>query len=52
MFTPDELRALSLLLVLVALGACLRLVEARHPRFLTLTLGDSPFSQMILCAIR
>jgi competence protein ComEA len=40
-FTPDELRALSLLLVLVALGACLRLVEAQHPRFLTLTLGDS-----------
>lgn len=41
MFTPDELRALSLLLALVALGACLRLVETRHPRFLTLTLGDS-----------
>jgi competence protein ComEA len=41
MFTPDELRALALLVFLLALGAGLSVLEARHPRILALTLGDS-----------
>ena len=41
MFTPDEARALALLCALLVLGAFLSVLEARHPRFLTLTLGDS-----------
>jgi competence protein ComEA len=41
MFTPDELRALALVLALVTLGASLTWLDARHPRMLTLTLGDS-----------
>jgi len=41
MLTPDELRALALLSALVALGTTLTWVDTRHPRFLTLTLGDS-----------
>jgi competence ComEA-like helix-hairpin-helix protein len=41
MFTPDEIRALALLLALLLLGSGLTLLEARHPRFLALTLGDS-----------
>jgi len=41
MFTPDEVRALALLLALLLLGSGLTLLEARHPRFLALTLGDS-----------
>jgi competence protein ComEA len=41
MFTPDELRALALLLALLLLGSGLSLLEARNPRFLALTLGDS-----------
>jgi len=41
MLTPDELRALALLSILVALGTTLTWVDTRHPRFLTLTLGDS-----------
>ena len=41
MLTPDELRALALLSVLIALGTTLTWVDTRHPRFLTLTLGDS-----------
>ena len=41
MFTPDEVRALALLLALLLLGSGLSLLEARHPRFLALTLGDS-----------
>jgi competence protein ComEA len=41
MFTPDEVRALALLLALLLFGSGLTLLEARHPRILTLTLGDS-----------
>lgn len=41
MLTTDEARALAVLSALVALGAVLGWVDARHPRFLTLTLGDS-----------
>jgi competence protein ComEA len=41
MFTPDEARALALLTALLLLGAFLSVVEARHPKFLALTLGDS-----------
>jgi competence protein ComEA len=41
MFTPDELRALLLLVFLLTLGAGLTVLEARHPRILALTLGDS-----------
>lgn len=41
MFTPDELRALALLLALVTLGAALTFLDARHPHLLALTLGDS-----------
>jgi competence protein ComEA len=41
MFTPDEVRALALLLALLLLGSGLSLLEARNPRFLALTLGDS-----------
>jgi competence ComEA-like helix-hairpin-helix protein len=41
MFTPDELRALALLLALVTLGAALTFLDARHPKILALTLGDS-----------
>jgi len=41
MFTPDELKALALLCALVAVGAGLSLLEARHPKILALTLGDS-----------
>jgi len=41
MLTPDELRALALLSALVALGTALSWLDARHPRILTLTLGDS-----------
>jgi competence protein ComEA len=41
MFTPDEARALFLLCALLLLGAFLSVVEARHPKFLALTLGDS-----------
>jgi competence ComEA-like helix-hairpin-helix protein len=41
MFTPDELRALALLLALVTLGAGLTWMDARHPKILALTLGDS-----------
>jgi competence protein ComEA len=39
--TTDEVRALAVLSALVALGAVLGWIDARHPRFLTLTLGDS-----------
>ncbi len=41
MFTPDELRALALLSALVTLGAGLTWMDARHPKLLALTLGDS-----------
>ena len=41
MLTTDEARALAILSALVALGAVLGWVDARHPRFLHLTLGDS-----------
>lgn len=41
MFTPDELRALALLSALVTLGAGLTWMDARHPKLLSLTLGDS-----------
>jgi competence protein ComEA len=41
MFTPDELRALFLLCALLALGAGLSLLEAKSPKLLALTLGDS-----------
>jgi competence ComEA-like helix-hairpin-helix protein len=41
MLTPDELRAVALLSALVALGTTLAWLDARHPRILTLTLGDS-----------
>ena len=41
MLTPDELRALALLAALLAVGAALTWLDARHPRILTLTLGDS-----------
>jgi competence protein ComEA len=41
MFTPDELRALVLLVFLLTLGAGLTVLEARNPRILALTLGDS-----------
>jgi competence protein ComEA len=41
MLTTDELRALALLSVLVALGSTLTWIDTRHPRFLALTLGDS-----------
>lgn len=41
MLTPDELRAVALLSALVTLGAALTWLDARHPRILTLTLGDS-----------
>lgn len=41
MFTPDELRAIALLAFLLFLGTGLSVLEARHPKILTLTLGDS-----------
>ena len=41
MLTPDELRALALLAFLLLLGTGLSVLEARHPRILALTLGDS-----------
>ena len=41
MLTTDEARALAVLSSIVALGSVLAWVDARHPRFLTLTLGDS-----------
>ncbi len=41
MLTPHELRAVALLSALVTLGAALTWLDARHPRILTLTLGDS-----------
>jgi len=41
MFTPDELRALALLAFLLLLGTGLSVLEARHPKILALTLGDS-----------
>ena len=41
MFTPDEVRALALLLALLLLGSGLTVLEARHPKILALTLGDS-----------
>ena len=41
MFTPDELRALALLAFLLLLGTGLSFLEARHPKILALTLGDS-----------
>jgi competence ComEA-like helix-hairpin-helix protein len=41
MLTPDERRAVALLSALVALGTTLAWLDVRHPRFLTLTLGDS-----------
>src|SRR3982751_3071222 len=41
MFTPDELRALALLACLLLLGSGLSLLEARNPKVLALTLGDS-----------
>jgi competence ComEA-like helix-hairpin-helix protein len=41
MLTPDELRALALLAALLALGTTLTWLDSRHPRILTLTLGDS-----------
>jgi len=41
MLTPDESRALAVLAVLVAAGAGLTVLEARHPDVLALTLGDS-----------
>ena len=41
MLTTDEARALAILTALVALGACLGWIDARHPRILALTLGDS-----------
>ena len=41
MLTNDEARALAVLSSIVALGAVLSWVDARHPQFLRLTLGDS-----------
>ena len=41
MLTHEETRALAILAALVALGSVLGWVDARHPRFLALTLGDS-----------
>lgn len=41
MLTPEERRALALLVLLLSLGAALRAVETNAPRILTLTLGDS-----------
>lgn len=41
MLTPEEFRAVALLAALVSLGTALTWLDARHPRFLTLTLGDS-----------
>ena len=41
MLTNDEARALAVLSALVALGAVLGWVDARHPQYLRLTLGDS-----------
>ena len=41
MFTPDEVRALALLLAMLLLGSGLSVLEARHPKILALTLGDS-----------
>jgi competence protein ComEA len=41
MLTPDESRALAVLAVLVAAGAGLTVLEARHPDVLAFTLGDS-----------
>jgi competence ComEA-like helix-hairpin-helix protein len=39
--TTDEIRALAVLSALVALGTVLGWIDARHPRILELTLGDS-----------
>ncbi len=41
MLTTDEVRALSILAVLVAAGVALSVLERRHPDVLALTLGDS-----------
>ena len=41
MLTQDEVRALAVLSALVALGTILGWIDARHPRLLALTLGDS-----------
>jgi len=41
MLTPDEIRALAVLTVLVTVGAGLTVLEARRPDVLALTLGDS-----------
>ena len=41
MLTREETRALAILAALVSLGSVLGWVDARHPRFLALTLGDS-----------
>jgi len=41
MLTPEERRALSALTALLLLGALLAWLDAREPRFLRLTLGDS-----------
>jgi competence protein ComEA len=41
MLTTDEARALAVLAALVSLGSVLGWVDARHPRILALTLGDS-----------
>jgi competence protein ComEA len=39
--TQDELKAIALLVALALLGAGVAHIDARHPRILTLTLGDS-----------
>ena len=41
MLTTDEVRALAVVSALVALGTILGWIDARHPRVLALTLGDS-----------
>jgi len=41
MLTPEERRALSALAALLLLGALLSWLDARAPRYLRLTLGDS-----------
>lgn len=41
MLTQDEVRALAVVSALVALGTILGWIDARHPRVLALTLGDS-----------
>jgi competence protein ComEA len=41
MLTTDEIKALALLVALALLGAGLAQLDARNPRVLTLTLGDS-----------